>query len=291
MGQSNLNQISPHVYWLPPDSTTDRPVLGAVAGERSTLLVDAGNSPAHARLFLAELAPLQVATPQFLVLTHWHWDHIFGAATVGLPTLAHQETQRRVAEMADWDWSDAALDERVAAGVEIEFCRDMIKAELPDRTNLILHPPDIAFTDRVELDLGGISTQLIHVGGDHAADSTIVYIPEDRVVFMSDCLAPDLYHPPPRYTTRRLFPLIDQLLECAADVYLMGHNPEPTARSELVAYTNRLKLIGQLVERLGNDRTAILDELGHFDEDDEEDLDCFLAGLTPPVLLEQEVNA
>lgn len=279
MSQLDLNQISPHVYWLPPDSTTDRPVLGAVAGERSTLLVDAGNSPAHARLFLAELARLQVAPPQFLVLTHWHWDHVFGAATIALPTVAHQETRRRMVEMAGWDWSDAALDERVAAGVEIEFCRDMIKAELPDRTDLILRPPDIAFTERVELDLGSVSAQLIHVGGDHAADSTIVYIPEDRVVFMSDCLAPDLYYPPRRYTTRRLFPLIDQLLQCEADFYLMGHNPEPVSRAELVAYTSRLKLIGQLIERLGDDRAAILAELGHFDEDDEEDLDCFLAGL------------
>lgn len=274
-----MNQISPHVYWLPPDATTDRPVLGAVAGERATLLVDAGNSPAHARLFLAEVARLKVAPPQFLVLTHWHWDHIFGAATIPLPTLAHQETRRRVIEMASWDWSDAALDERVAAGLEIEFCRDMIKAELPDRTDLILRPPDIAFSDRVELDLGGISAQLSHVGGDHAADSTIVFIPEERIVFMSDCLAPDLYHPPRRYTTRHLFPLMDQLLNCTADFYLMGHNPEPISRAELVTYTSRLRLIGQLVERWGHDRSAILAELGRFDQDDEEDLDCFLAGL------------
>ncbi|GIK37786.1 MAG: Zn-dependent hydrolase [Chloroflexota bacterium] len=279
MSQSKLNQISPHVYWLPPDSTTDRPVLGVVAGERSTLLVDAGNSPAHARLFLAEVARLPVALPQFLVLTHWHWDHIFGAATIGLPTLAHQETRRRLVEMAGWDWSDAALDKRVAAGVEIEFCRDMIKAELPDRSDLILRPPDIAFTRQVELDLGGISAQLIHVGGDHAPDSIIVFIPEERVVFMSDCLAPDLYHPPRRYTPRRLFPLMDQLLRCEADFYLMGHNPEPVSRAELETYTSRLRLIGQLVERLGPNRAAILAELGRFDQDDEEDLDCFLAGL------------
>ncbi|MCL4295363.1 MAG: MBL fold metallo-hydrolase [Anaerolineae bacterium] len=274
-----MNHISPHIYWLPPDSNTDRPVLGAVAGERATLLVDAGNSPSHARLFLAEVARLQIAPPQFLVLTHWHWDHIFGAATIGLPTLAHEETRRRLVEMAGWDWSDAALDERVAAGLEIEFCRDMIKTELPDRSDLVLRPPDIAFTDRVELDLGGVSAQLIHAGGDHAADSIIVFIPKDRVVFMSDCLAPDLYQQPPRYTARRLFPLIDQLLGCEANFYLMGHNPEPVSRAEMAAYTGRLKLIGQLVERLGDDRAAVLAELGHFDEDDEEDLDCFLAGL------------
>ena len=282
MDHVTLNKIGSHVYWLPPDSTTDRPVLGAVVGERATLLVDAGNSPAHAHLLLDEVAQRRLTPPQFLVLTHWHWDHVFGTSAITLPTFAHVETRRRVEEMANLDWSDTALDARVTSGQEIEFCRDMIKAELPDRRNLTLHPPEIGFTDRVELDLGDLRAHLIHVGGDHAADSIIVYVPQDRVVFVSDCLSPDLYHRPPIYTTQRLFPLIDRLLACEADYYLFGHAPEPMPRSELAAYTNRLKTLGQTVERLGDDRPAILAALGQrLDEDDLEDIDCFLAGLRP----------
>jgi glyoxylase-like metal-dependent hydrolase (beta-lactamase superfamily II) len=281
MNHSVLNQLSPHVFWLPPDDATDRPVLGAVAGQQATLLVDAGNSPAHAQLFLAEVARLNLTSPRFLALTHWHWDHVFGTAAFHLPTLAHQETKRRLEEMAGLDWSDQALDARVAAGLEIEFCRDMIKAELPDRSNLVLRAPNIGFTSQVELNLGHLTAQLIHVGGDHSTDSTIVYIPEDRVVFMSDCLYPNLYHQPPCYTTQRLFPLIDQLLKCQADFYLFGHNPEPMPRAELLTYTDRLKTIGELVERLGNNRAAILAELSKpLSEDDQEDIDCFLAGLS-----------
>ena len=34
-----LNQISEHVYWLPPDETTDRPVLGVIAGKTGTAQV------------------------------------------------------------------------------------------------------------------------------------------------------------------------------------------------------------------------------------------------------------
>jgi glyoxylase-like metal-dependent hydrolase (beta-lactamase superfamily II) len=280
MKLSTLNQLSPHIYWLPPDHATDRPVLGAVVGEQATLMVDAGNSPAHAGLFLEALVQLNLAPPTFLVLTHWHWDHIFGTAALPLPTFAHRETRRRVIELAGLDWSDAALDARVAAGQEIAFCRDMIKVELPDRTGLRLRPPDIGFTGQVELDLGSVTAQLIHVGGDHAADSTIVCIPEERVAFLSDCLSPDLYHQPPSYTPRRLFPLIDQLLACPADSYLMGHDLAPMSRSELIAYTSRLKIIGRVVERLGHNRAAVLAELSQpLTEDDLENVDCFLAGL------------
>jgi glyoxylase-like metal-dependent hydrolase (beta-lactamase superfamily II) len=175
--------------------------------------------------------------------------------------------------MAGLDWSDAALDERVAAGLEIDFCRDMMKLELPDRSGLSLRPPEITFTHQVELDLGGITTQLIPVGGDHAADSVIVYVPAERVAFISDCLAPDLYQQPPSYTTARLFSLIDRLLACEADFYLFGHSSEPMTRSELLTYTTRLKIIGQAVDRIGNDRAAILAELGEpLNEDDLEDL-------------------
>jgi glyoxylase-like metal-dependent hydrolase (beta-lactamase superfamily II) len=184
--------------------------------------------------------------------------------------------------MAGLDWSDAALDERVAAGIEIEFCRDMMKLELPDQTQRRLIPPDIAFTTQVTLDLGGISSHLIHVGGDHAPDATIVYVPEERILFLGDCIYPNLYHQPPCYTTQRLFPLIDRLLSYEVDYYLEAHNPDPVPHTEMREYMARLKTIGQEVDHRGNDREAILAALqdrGDLSEDDIELVDYFLAGL------------
>src|SRR5436190_734052 len=95
-----FQQITPHVFWLSPNSATDRPTLGVIAGERGTLIVDAGNSPAHARHLLDEMAHRGLAAPTFVLLTHWHWDHIFGATEFHVPILAHAETKRIVNEMA-----------------------------------------------------------------------------------------------------------------------------------------------------------------------------------------------
>ena len=39
-----LKKISECIYYLPPDSETDRPVLGYIRGDRYSLMVDAGNS-------------------------------------------------------------------------------------------------------------------------------------------------------------------------------------------------------------------------------------------------------
>ncbi|MFN8459464.1 MAG: MBL fold metallo-hydrolase, partial [Anaerolineae bacterium] len=279
-----LNQISAHVYWLAPDSTTDRPTLGAIVGESATLMVDAGNSPAHANLFLAELVKLGLAKPKYVVLTHWHWDHIFGVSAFDVPLIAYAETQQVMAEMAQLDWSDAALDQRVAAGTEIEFCRDMIKAEWPDRTNLQLRPPDISFVSQLEFNLGGVGCQVKHVGGDHASDSTIVYVPEDRVIFLSDCMYEDLHHGPRTYTTQKLFPLIDEIMSYEADYYIFGHNPEPMPRSEMLEFVGLLKMVGHIVERNGDKREQILRELPaefgqNLEDDPIEIADAFLAGL------------
>jgi glyoxylase-like metal-dependent hydrolase (beta-lactamase superfamily II) len=279
-----LNQLTEHIYWLPPDGTTDRPVLGAIVGQTSTLVVDAGNSPAHANLLLNELAENGIAPPSYLALTHWHWDHVFGTAVFNVPSFASYETKQVVEEMATLDWSDAALDERVASGTEIEFCRDMMKLELPDRSTLKLIPPSIAFKDQIDIDLGGITCQLIHVGGDHASDSIIVHIPQDKVVFLSDCIYPDLYHGPRNYTTKKLFPLLDRLMALDADYYLGGHHDEPMSRADMDEYATWLRTIGRVVQEVGPDRERILAALPEafkrpLDEDDLEGIEEFIAGL------------
>ena len=280
-----FNQISAHVYWLSPDSSTDRPILGAVAGERGTLIVDAGNSPAHAATLLSALAQAAVARPAFLVLTHWHWDHIFGTSTFDLPIIGQAETRRVVAELAQLSWSDQELDRRVASGAEIAFCRDMIKAELPDRTGLVIRPPEIAFAKELQIDLGGVTCQLAHIGGDHAADSTVVYVPEDKIVFLGDCIYPDIYHQPRRYTTAKLLPLLDRLLGYDADYYLAAHNPEPMSRAQMIAEATLLSTIGRAVAAHGNDLAAILADLEQqldtpIDDDHHEIIGEFLAGLS-----------
>jgi len=285
MNKSAFSQITPHVYWLSPDATTDRPVLGVIAGGERTLIVDAGNSPAHAKLLLYELSEAGLAPPAFVALTHWHWDHVFGTSAFELPTFAHAITKRIVAEMAGLDWSDAALDRRVEAGVEIAFCRDMIKAELVDRSDLRIRPPDITFDSQVEIDLGQVTCQIVHVGGDHGADSSIVYVPEEKAMFLGDCLSPDLYTGESSYTTQKLFPLIDQLLAYEVDYYLAGHDPQPLSTADMIKESHLLKSVGRIVGQPGQTRAAILARLqaelgGPLDDDHIELVDEFLAGLS-----------
>lgn len=289
MSQFLLPQISPHIYCLSPDERTDRPILAAIAGKKNTLLIDAGNSAAHVELFLRLLTEHSVFRPGFVAITHWHWDHVFGLAALQLPTFAHRETKLILEEMATLAWDDDALEQRVRAGTEIEFCCKKIREEFPDsqRTEIRIIPPNIAFHQHIELDLGQCLCNIDHIGGDHASDSIVVYVPEEGVVFLGDCLYPDIYHGAWSYTTQKLFPLLDQLIRYEADYYIEAHRPEPISRTEFLEYATLLKIIGQTVDQLGDNKTAVLTELTRIvertlSEDDVDIVEAFLAGIRKP---------
>ncbi|MEY9977416.1 hypothetical protein [Lysinibacillus sp. RC79] len=70
--EKNLKQLTNRIHYLPHDSETDRPILSAICGNHQTLIVDAGNSNKHAKLFLGELDQYQINNFHSVVLTHWH---------------------------------------------------------------------------------------------------------------------------------------------------------------------------------------------------------------------------
>lgn len=287
MVEHAFRRLGPRTWWMSPYDPTDRPALGVVVGERQTLLVEAGNSDAHVATLRDHLRRHALPEPTMVVLTHWHWDHVFGTGSLDVPTVASTETKRCVDVLIGLDWSDAALDRRVAEGVEIPFCRDNLRRELPDRAGLRIRPPEVSFRDAVSLDLGGVTCEVLHVGGDHTHDATIVHVLDDRIVFLSDCLYEDMYHPPNRYTTTKLFPLMDRLLALDAELYVWGHQPEPMTRDDLLQWTRLRRVIGETVEAAGDDRPAILTSLGRSLQrsphpEELAVVDAFLEGLRRP---------
>jgi cyclase len=59
----------------------------------------------------------------------------------------------------------------------------MIIPELVDNPRVIL--PQIVFDNQLDIHLGDVEVQLLHVGG-HTTDQVVVYIPARRVLFGSD---------------------------------------------------------------------------------------------------------
>jgi glyoxylase-like metal-dependent hydrolase (beta-lactamase superfamily II) len=269
-----VRRVSDHVWWYTPDERTDRPALALVAGSASSALLDVGASPAHTAGFLGAIAALDVPPLAWAVLTHWHWDHSFGGAALDVPIVGHAETRAALVHQASLDWSDEALDARVAAGTEIAFCRDMVRLELPDRSALEIVPPQLTFRDRIVLDLGGLTCDVRHVGGDHAADSCVVHVVEDRLLFLGDCLYQRMYAPVEHLTPARLRALVETIALLEADVAITGHGDEPLDRAGLGDQLDMLARAVAAAEELG---PAALDRATG--EEERETLQFLLAGI------------
>jgi glyoxylase-like metal-dependent hydrolase (beta-lactamase superfamily II) len=238
------------VYWLPP-AKPDRPSLCAVVGEHATLMLDAGASDAHARLFLDALAAEGVAPPIAVVLTHSDWDHVFGAVEVGAPVIAHRLTDLALAELAATDWSDEALAARVEAGERSPEHAANIQEELPAPRNVRVARADTLFEDGLDLELGGTTVQVRHVGGDHAGDSTVMYVQQDRLLFLGDALyestGGEAGGAARTLTAERAFPLLDVVRAFDAELYVEGHTDTVMPRAEAVELLEAIRWAGEFV--------------------------------------------
>ncbi len=255
-----IEMLGGRFWYMTPVSETDRPILGMVVGNHHALMIDAGNSEAHAQFFLEELAKKEVPGPSMVVLTHWHWDHILGlSALPGIVSISSKQTKVEMEKLQSLSWSDEALDERVKKGTEIEFCATAIKKEFPVHRNITVKMPVLTFENRLELDLGGVTCILDHVGGDHASDSVVIYIKEEKILFLGDSLYPDIFSAKNNYTVRGTIALLDRLESFDAETYILSHW-KPISRAEFVKEAATLRTIAKYTVDFNGDKGCILEE-------------------------------
>jgi glyoxylase-like metal-dependent hydrolase (beta-lactamase superfamily II) len=144
--------------------------------------------------------------------------------------IAHALTAEALRELAATDWTNEALDRRVAAGEVSPEHAANVKEELPSPRSVWIAPADTVFQEGLDFDLGEVTVQARHVGGDHAADSSVMYVEPDRVLFLGDCL----YEAPSGgYTAEQLSRLTDAVLAFGAELYIEGHSETVLSRAEI----------------------------------------------------------
>ncbi len=234
---SGLTKITEHVYWMPP-GPPDRPSVCGVVGDRWTLMLDAGSSRAHTRSFLDALGAETATRPSAVVYTHSHWDHVFGGAELGGQVIAHALTAERLLELATMDWSDEGLDQRVADGQASPQHASYVKEELPSPRTVEVAPADIVFQDRLDIELGGVTVSVRHVGGDHSAESSVMFVEPDHVLFLGDCLSDS---PAGVLTAELAFPLHDAILRFDAELYVEGHHASVSSRTDIEGLIEKMR--------------------------------------------------
>ncbi|EPE60510.1 metallo-beta-lactamase superfamily protein [Exiguobacterium sp. S17] len=278
-----LERYSDRFCYMTPVSETDRPIIGAVVGDTHTLMIDAGNSEAHANLFIDSLVERGIRRPSLVALTHWHWDHIFGLSALhDTVSVASGATKARMERLIPYNWDDKSLDERVESGIEIAFCAEAIRLEFGGTRSIQVVLPTVTFDDALTLDLGGVHVLLKHVGGDHTADAVVAYIPEEKVLFLGDALYANLYAPSWRMTAGETLRLLSVLDTFEAEAYVWSHGQVAT-RAEYEKDRDTLRILAQIsLDFPGNKEliTAQYERLtGHpVDEEEQELITFFVNG-------------
>jgi glyoxylase-like metal-dependent hydrolase (beta-lactamase superfamily II) len=260
---SQFEQISEHIWIMHAEHETDRPILAAIVGERRTLLMDAGASPAHAAQFRQELINRSLRLPDIAVLTHWHWDHSFGLSAWNIPAIGVRETADRLRRLKGLDWSDETLNDLVREQIINESSAAHIQLEYGAERGIEIQELDILFEKKLELDLGGVSCEIHHVGGDHAGDSCYLYIREDKTLFLGDALGPSVYGGPRRYTSGEFLRLTDAAFRFDAHIYVESHSA-PVGKAEFHQDIDRYVELARLVGVYGKDRSKIAAGLKRF---------------------------
>ncbi|AQR98197.1 MBL fold metallo-hydrolase [Clostridium saccharoperbutylacetonicum] len=229
-----LKKVTERVYYLINERETDRPVLGYIKGDKYALMVDAGNSKKHLEKFNASIEKLNLRLPDYVAITHWHWDHTYGMHSVTGKTIACEITNEQLKVMSKWKWTDEAMKKRLLTGEDIEFADTNIRKEYENLHDINVVPADIVFKNNLELDLGGLKVILKNVVSPHSKDSVIVYIPEERVVFIGDAYGMDYYNNC-EYNAVKLGSLINMLEGLEFDVCFPGHS-SPINKTEIIEY-------------------------------------------------------
>lgn len=173
-----LKRLSDRVWIFTHESMRDRPCLGYVKGDDWSLAVDAGHSDDHVAAFYRALEKEGLPLPSLTVLTHWHWDHTFGMHAVHGLTLANELTDR---------YLHLARERIAAEGVEWFFALDeCIGREYAGGRPVVVTLPDLVFSGRMRLDVGGCAVDLIQAEAPHTDDSTLVFVPSEKVLFIGD---------------------------------------------------------------------------------------------------------
>ena len=180
MGRDNmeLKRLSEHIWYMPHEEERDRPNLGYVKGDNFSLAIDAGHSDVHTKEFYSLLEKEKLPLPSITVLTHWHWDHTFGMHKVNGLCIANDKTNKHLLECKN----------KIEKNGPDEFyaINESIRKEYVNNKKVVVTLADMIYSGEMTLDLGGCKVKIMQVESPHTDDATIVYVEEDKVLFLGD---------------------------------------------------------------------------------------------------------
>jgi len=192
-----VTNIKGNVYWVQGGVGSND---GFIVGNKGVLLVDTKSTVDSEKGVIAEIAKVTPKAVDTVIITHSDGDHVSGLAAfpAGLTIIAQENCKKEM---------EASASSRNPAP------QDRLPTKTYDKTD--------------KLTIDGVHIRLYHWGPGHTSGDTIVYLPDQKIVFGGDLLVtnrPDTtIHMEKNGTAAGWIENAKGMIGLNADTYLTGH--------------------------------------------------------------------
>ena len=216
-----LSQLTPNLWTL--QSRFANVNSGIIYSCDSVCLIDPGILPVETEILVRFVKTKQIES-QVLILTHSHWDHLFGPEHFPGATVIAQENFYYAVQ--------GEAGRQIYLQVEKLTSHYKIIRQKP----YVIPQPQKTFSERMSLEIGEISAQLIHTPG-HAADHISIYLPEDGTLWAGDMLG-DLEIPYVNHSISDYESSLAKLGRLEISCLVPGHGSPTLDKTEINARMN-----------------------------------------------------
>ena len=150
-----------------------------------------------------ELAQRYDVPVRYVLYSHYHWDHASGARVFDdtAVLVGHANMAPALAEAIEGFPVQVTL---VDTDGDQRLSRDESEGELLAEFDALdtdgdgylssaeiladVRLPEVVYSDRMTIDLGGKRVELVHPGPNHSIDATVLLFPEERAIYTPDFL-------------------------------------------------------------------------------------------------------
>lgn len=106
---------------------------------------------------------------------------------------------------------------------------------------------DMGFEKKLKLDLGGVKCIIEHIGGDHSDDSSLVYVENEKIMFLGDATYRGFWGDRRYHSIENVRRIAERILSYDCEFYVTSHK-DPYNRVDMEDMLYRMIELGKLAE-------------------------------------------
>jgi glyoxylase-like metal-dependent hydrolase (beta-lactamase superfamily II) len=205
----------------------------ALTGDDGVLMIDT-KVEASADILITEIAKICPKPVRFVVITHWHFDHVGGNETVaktGAAVIAHENVRKQMG---------------------IDHNMELLETEVPASPET--EKPVMTYEKSLTFHMNDETVEVFHLGPGHTDGDTVIYFRSANVIHMGDLYFEGLYPYIGIYSGGSIDGMIKVINEILPMIdgdtkVVPGHGPV-TDKARLQEFVSMLTTIRYTVSRL-----------------------------------------